>query len=156
MLFPSQLLNSKFLCDLMYQLKHTPVFSSLVPVFNNKNVQFYVLLYRAIINLTLPLIFLSLAFSSILYILVYKSQRQHIFTCQYILCIKVLTNLSVANVIESTKSPILLYWKQGWKNQAHAREVVSSRTKYCLPKIFISSNMYLCCKFRSFTVTDKQ
>ena len=35
-------------------------------------------------------------------------------------------------------------------------EVVSRRMKYCVPKIFISSYLYLHCKFRSSTVTDKQ
>ena len=37
-----------------------------------------------------------------------------------------------------------------------APEVVSRRTKYSVPKIFISSYLYLCYKFRSSTITDKQ
>ena len=35
-------------------------------------------------------------------------------------------------------------------------EVVSRRTKYHVPKIFISSDLCLRCKFRSSTVIDKQ
>ena len=35
-------------------------------------------------------------------------------------------------------------------------EVVLRRTKYRVPKIFISSYLYLRCKFRSSAVTDKQ
>ena len=37
-----------------------------------------------------------------------------------------------------------------------ASEVVLRKTKYCVPKIFISSYIYLCYKFRSSTVTGKQ